>query len=241
MIIADYHVHSDFSSDSKAPMEDMIEKAIQLGLKKLCFTDHMDLDYPQVSNYNFEFDPDNYVKKVEELKSQYDKQIEIRTGIELGLQPHLSERMATLIGSYPFDFVIGSSHVVDRMDPYYPQYWENRTKKDGIYRYFESILDNCRAFQGFQVYGHIDYIIRYTPGQLQAAVKEDYSYSDYADVLDEVLKTIISYERGIEVNTAGYKYGMGYPHPKIEVLKRYKELGGELIIINPNIFVMIFI
>jgi histidinol-phosphatase (PHP family) len=142
--------------------------------------------------------------------------------------------MADLIKSYPFDFVIGSSHVVDRMDPYYPKYWENRTKKDGIYRYFESILDNCKAFQGFHVYGHIDYIIRYTPGQLQATVKEDYSYTDYADVLDEVLKMIISNGKGIEVNTAGYKYGMGYPHPKTEVLKRYKELGGELITIGSD-------
>ena len=30
MIRADYHVHSEFSSDSSTPMEDMIEKAIEL-------------------------------------------------------------------------------------------------------------------------------------------------------------------------------------------------------------------
>ena len=35
MIIADYHVHSRFSSDSTAPMEDMVEKAISLGMKKI--------------------------------------------------------------------------------------------------------------------------------------------------------------------------------------------------------------
>jgi histidinol-phosphatase (PHP family) len=232
MIIADYHVHSDFSSDSKAPMEQMIEEAIRLRLKKLCFTDHMDFDYPQVSNYNFTFDSKAYTTKLNELKEQYHKQIEILTGIELGLQPHLSDRLSDLLDSYPFDFAIGSSHVVNHTDPYFPEYWENRTKEEGIRLYFESIIENCKSFQGFNVYGHIDYIIRYVPGQ--EVTKATYSYLDYADLLDEVLKTIISYGKGIEINTAGFKYGLGHAHPKPEVLKRYKELGGELITIGSD-------
>ena len=37
MILADYHLHTSFSSDSESPMEDMIKKAISLGLKTICF------------------------------------------------------------------------------------------------------------------------------------------------------------------------------------------------------------
>lgn len=233
MIISDYHVHSDFSSDSKAPMEQMIAKAIELGLKRLCFTDHMDYDYPIVkSGGNFEFDLAAYFKKLSELKERYDKQLEILSGIELGLQPHLTDRLNQLVKSYPFDFIIGSSHVVDHIDPYYPTYWESRTREEGIRDYFESIIANCKAFQGFHIYGHLDYIIRYVPGQSE--VKADYSYADYADLLDEVLKTIISYGKGIEINTAGLKYGLGFAHPKKEVLFRYRELGGELITIGSD-------
>lgn len=235
MINSDYHLHSDFSSDSTTPMEQMIERALQLGLKKLCFTDHMDYDYPPISNHNFVFDPKDYVKKLEELKERYHNKIEILTGIELGLQPHIADRMNALINSYHFDFIIGSSHVVDHYDPYYPEYWENYDMKQGIVRYFASIIENCKAFHGFHVYGHIDYIIRYVPQRFHASTQNaDYSYLDYADLLDEVLKTIISYGRGIEVNTAGLKYGLGYPHPKAEVIKRYKELGGELITIGSD-------
>ena len=232
MIIADYHVHTSFSSDSKAPAEHMIKRAIELGFQKICITDHMDYDYPEVNEYPFVFDPDAYVKELEDLKKRYYKQIDVLMGIELGLQPHLTDKLNKLINSYPFDFVIGSSHVVDHFDPYYPKYWENRTNKDGIFRYFESITENCKAFQGFNVYGHIDYIIRYAPSITEK--KADYSYSDYADILDEVFKTIISYGKGIEINSAGLKYGLGYPHPKPEVLKRYKELGGELITIGSD-------
>lgn len=232
MIIADYHVHSDFSSDSQTPMEQMIEQAIRLGLQKICFTDHMDIDYPPVSQLSFIFDPVPYYAKLEKLKEKYNKQIKILTGIELGLQPHIVDRMQTLIDSYPFDFVIGSSHIVDRMDPYFPEYWENRSVRNGIHRYFESITQYCRLFQGFHVYGHIDYIVRYIPHPKEATV--DYSFSDYSDVLDEALKTLLSYGKGIEVNTAGLKYGLGYPHPKTDILRRYRELGGELITIGSD-------
>lgn len=232
MIIADYHVHSDFSSDSQTPMEQMIERAIQLGLQKICFTDHMDYDYPPVSDLTFAFDPEPYYTKLQVLKKQYEKQIKVLMGVELGLQTHLADRLNSLINRYPFDFIIGSTHVVDHMDPFTPQYWENRSIHDSIYRYFESIAEYCRLFQGFHVYGHIDYIIRYVPGQKDT--KYDYSYYDYTDILDEALKTILSYDKGIEINTAGLKYGLGYAHPKAEILKRYRELGGELITIGSD-------
>lgn len=232
MIIADYHVHSDFSSDSKAPMEEMVKKAISLGLKRICFTDHMDYDYPKVSDLTFLFDFEAYIKKINFLKEKYKTDINILTGIELGLQPHLTKQLTDLVNSHPVDFIIGSSHVVDHYDPYYKEYWEGKTKKQGMQAYFQSIIDNCRAFQGFHVYGHIDYIVRYVPKHLDEEI--EYSYNDYAEILDEVLKTILHYERGIEVNSAGLKYGLSFPHPKVEILQRYRELGGEIITIGSD-------
>jgi histidinol-phosphatase (PHP family) len=256
MIIADYHVHSDFSSDGKASMEQMVERALRLGLKTLCFTDHMDYDYPQVSDYSFVFDVEEYRKKLDDLKERYHGRIELLTGVELGLQPQIRDKMTSLIEGFPFDFVIGSSHVVDHVDPYYPEYWQEISEEEGIRGYFESILDNCRSFHGFHVYGHLDYIVRYTPSMvnykkiLQSdpttpgyhSLREEayqrvcslYTYPKYSDILDEVLKTILTMGKGIEVNTSGLKYGLGNPHPRTEILKRYKELGGELITIGSD-------
>jgi histidinol-phosphatase (PHP family) len=214
-------------------MEQMIERAIQLGLKRLCFTDHMDYDYPHKGDISFVFDPEEYTKKLTEMKVKYHGKLEILTGIELGLQPQVMEEFNKLMQEYRFDFAIGSSHVLDYIDPYFPQFWENRTREEGIRAYFQSIIDNCKQFQKFfHIYGHLDYIIRYAP--TPEGTKSDYSYADYADLLDEVLKTILSCGKGIEVNTAGLKYGLGYPHPKKEVLKRYRELGGELITIGSD-------
>ena len=38
----------------------------------------------------------------------------------------------------------------------------------------------------------------------------------------------------MECNTAGFKYGLGQPHPSTEILKRYKELGGELLTLGSD-------
>ena len=51
---------------------------------------------------------------------------------------------------------------------------------------------------------------------------------------DEVLKTILNADKAVEVNTAGFKYGLNNMHPHKDVLKRYKELGGEIITLGSD-------
>ena len=50
-MLADYHVHTEFSDDSQELMEEQVKKAISLGLTELCFTDHVDYgikkDWPE--------------------------------------------------------------------------------------------------------------------------------------------------------------------------------------------------
>ncbi len=229
MITADYHVHSCYSSDSKTPMVDMIEQAIHLGIKKICFTDHMDYDFPNKYNLPFVFNPMEYFDELSVLADKYKNKIKVLKGIELGLQPYLADRYQKLLREYDFDFVIASSHLVDQIDPYHPEYWADKTSEEGIQRYFQSIIENVNAFSGFQVYGHIDYVVRYAPDK-----NLTYTYEKYADILDEVLTTILNAGKGIEVNTSGYKYGLGFTHPHTDVLRRYKELGGELITIGSD-------
>lgn len=228
MIICDFHNHTSFSADSNTPSEFMVEKAIELGLQYFCITDHMDLDFPY-AELDFTFSVPAYFKKHRELREKYGKQITLLTGIELGLQPGLSQRLAALLAEHSFDFVIGSSHIVDRMDPYYPEYWQNKEETAGILRYFETILENIADFDDIDVYGHIDYIVRYAPSKAK-----NYSYKKYQEILDEILGTLISKNIGLECNTAGFKYGLGFPNPHMDILKKYRQLGGEIITVGSD-------
>lgn len=228
MIICDYHNHTDFSADCDTSAEKMIEKAIELGLSYLCITDHMDPDM-NFPGLDFTFDLKEYFKKHSEWKERFHDKITILTGIELGLQPHIGKELSDILAYGDYDFAIGSAHVCDKVDPYFPEYWKDKTEYQGTYRYFEYILECIHAYDDFDVFGHVDYIVRYGPTK-----SENYSYEKYQDVLDEILKTLISKNIGLELNTAGLKYGLGFAHPHIDILKKYKELGGEIITIGSD-------
>ena len=69
---------------------------------------------------------------------------------------------------------------------------------------------------------------------LCAYKRENYSILDYKDIIDEILMLLIQNGKGIECNTAGFKYGLGVPNPENYVLKRYHELGGEILTIGSD-------
>lgn len=231
-ICADCHLHSSHSGDSRASMESMIEQGLALGLKQMCFTEHMDMDYPVTDRDpedKFILNTDSYLYDLIRCKERYADRIKLLFGIELGLQPHLSGNNARYVHSYDFDFVIGSSHVVNGKDPYYPSYYEGRTEADAYREYFTSIMDNLKKFTNFDVYGHLDYVVRYGPNK-----DENYAYADYRDVIDAILNMLIENEKGIELNTAGLRKGLHAPNPCADILRRYRELGGELITIGSD-------
>lgn len=224
----DTHMHTRYSGDSDARPEDMINTAMNLGLDGICITDHMDYDYPNDAEL-FLFDVGMQQEELSALKEKYKDRFLVLLGIELGLQPQVAEQNRQLLASYDFDFVIGSSHVVHGFDPYYKEYYEGKTEHEAYLEYFESILENISVFENFDVYGHIDYVVRYGPNK-----NADYSYQKYADVIDEIFIQLIQKGKGIELNTAGLKYGLGHPHPTEEALKRYRELGGEILTLGSD-------
>ena len=219
----DQHMHCNFSGDSDALPEDMIKAGIAHGLSGICFTDHLDYDYPEEPNI-FLLDFDNYFKALSDLKEKYADKISVNIGIELGLQTQAAGQNLAVAEKYPFDFIIGSSHVVNHMDPYYPEFFAGRDEDAAYMEYFESVLENINSVVDFDVYGHIDYVVRYGPNK-----NAFYTYEKFKDIIDAILTQLISKGKGIEVNTGGFKYGLGHPNPTEDIIKRYRELGGEII------------
>lgn len=242
IIHSDNHVHTYFSTDSDTPMEDMLKNAIEKEFSSICFTDHMDYNFPSEGDTpEFLLDIEPYFQEMKRLSEKYGDRIKIRRGIELGLKKDCLDKCISLTKEYPFDFVIGSTHLVDNIDPYYDTFWNDTPEKSGILRYYETTLNNVNLGADFDVYGHIDYIIRYTPKmkQLKSQGLSDDTYinrltSDSMDIIEQILKTLIYNGKGIEINTAGFKYGLGHPNPHEKILKLYHELGGEIITIGSD-------
>ncbi len=218
----DIHVHSRYSTDSEAEMEDVVKKAVETGLSYLCFTDHIDYDFPYEET--FDFDEAEYFAEIRELKEKYKDRIKLLAGVELGMQEQVAKRYRDLLKEWPFDFAIGSQHLVGGKDPFYPETFEGQNESDVYRRYFEEMLANIKAFHEFDSLGHLDYIVRYGPRK-----SKNYSYRNYADVIDEILKLLVRYNLAIEINTAGIRKQLGHPNPHPDILRRYRELGGTLV------------
>lgn len=231
-ILADFHTHSHHSGDSTASMESMVDAALAQGFHSLCFTEHNDFDYPVSEDCpagTFDLNVDPYLYDVIRLREKYQDDIQILFGIELGLMPETMRKNAILAKNYDFDFIIGSGHICHGKDPYYPPFFEGRTDRDAFEEYFISLLENVKKFKNFDILGHMDYVVRYSPNK-----DANYSYADYKDVIDELLSLLIENEKGIEINTGGYSSGMKDLHPCLDIVKRYQELGGEIITIGSD-------
>ena len=227
----DYHVHTSFSGDSETPAENQIRKALELGMPSVCITDHQDFDFPEEKyGISFEFDTAAYMKEMTALKDRYRGRIDIRTGVELGLQDHLKDQLDAYVKSWDFDYVIGSIHLVRHIDPYYPEYFEGRSSVAAFREYFETVLNNVKLHDDFDALGHLDYIVRYAPDFRNLR----YPASQVEDVIDEILRVLISKDKALEVNTAGLRYGLGFTNPHSKVIRRYLELGGEYLILGSD-------
>ena len=219
----DTHMHTDFSGDSDASPKEMAQQAIRLQLEGICITDHLDYDYPNEPEL-FLLDLDRYVPSILNLKETYQGRLDIRLGIEIGVQPHLAEKHKQIVSSLPFDQVIGSSHTAKGMDPYYPEYFYGSSQEDAYIRYFSSVMENISCFTDFDVYGHLDYVTRYGNSPVPA-----YTFDSCRKQIDEILKRLIRLEKALEINTGGFSSACRQVNPHPEILKRYYELGGRIV------------
>lgn len=222
----DMHLHSRFSFDSNAAPEDEIKQARLMGLSGMCFTDHNDFDYRQPDGSTaFSLDFDAYISYFSRLKESITDSFDLLMGLEQGLTISAADRINSYDPKGILDFIIGSTHVVDSLDPYYPEFWEKRDALSGVRRYYENMYECIGSINNFDVYGHLDYITRYLPQRYK-----DINHDELLplELVREILKKLIYNGKGIEINTAGWRKGT-HPNPSALILKEYKNLGGEII------------
>lgn len=224
----DFHIHSDFSMDCKYLMEEMVKASIDKNMKSVCFTDHIDYEVGK-DKIDIDFRTQDYFRKVKKVKYKHLKDIDVFAGVEIGMQPYLANRYNKLINNNPFDFVIMSIHAIDGTDIYFDNFTYGKSPIDAIIEYYEYMYQCLLSFENFDIIGHIDYIDRYFENSSMVP-----DFSEYSFIVEDILKLIIEKGKGIELNTAGKRYGLDYYHPKIDILQLYKNLGGEIITIGSD-------
>jgi len=225
MYLVDYHTHSHNSFDGYLPVDVIAQLAITRGIKELCITDHY-----ECSDLHTPMEPTFKKSRFEilEAREKYGDKIKLLYGIELGQMHFEPELCKEFISKNDFDFIIGSMHNLrgDR-DIYYVQFDKFNSPKI-LEEYLLELLELSKSAD-YNVIGHITYPMRY--------IVRDGEYIDianYRDIIDEILKAVISRGRGIEVNASGLVHLLGDTIPPYSIVKRYRELGGEIITVGSD-------
>lgn len=252
MMFADYHIHTYYSDDSTYPMEQVVKDAISKGITYLCFTDHVDygikedadkltpeqrqelklkIQHPNVPQYNVDYPA--YVAEYQDLKEKYADKINLKLGMEFGLQIHTIPQYQKLFNSYPFDFIIMSCHQVENKEFWTQEFQQGRSQDEYNQRYYDEILEQVKNYHDYSVLGHLDLIARYDKTGV-------YPFAKIQDKIAEILKIVIADGKGIELNTSSVRYkihnaqGEHELTPSKEILALYKELGGRIITVGSD-------
>lgn len=234
----DYHVHTIYSDDSDVAMEDYVKKGIALGLDEICFCDHVDYgikrdwDDPRGILYDGKraianVDYPKYVEDVMTLKAKYKDDICLKMGMEFGIQKHTIDKFEQLFNRYPFDFIILSIHQIDDKEFWSQDYQKGKTQDEYQREYYQNLLEVIQEYKDYSVLGHLDLIKRYDKCGA-------YPDEKIMDLVDEILKTVIRDNKGIEINTSSWQYGLVDTTPSKNILHRYLELGGKIITIGSD-------
>ena len=137
----DYHMHCQYSADSPASLRTQLEAAQAAGLQEICFTDHVDFDGSGLP-------PADIAARDRELQALLPNYpaLTVRRGAEVGMKDAATAQAAwQAIGRLGLDFIIGSVHMVDGVDSYYPAFFEGRTKAESCQAYLAAVLRGLEA------------------------------------------------------------------------------------------------
>ena len=228
----DNHNHSQFSFDGKkTTIEKSALSAKNKGLGGICFSDHCDFYVPPMKAA-FEnlvpeyFDVPEQQAEIDRVSGLIcDRNFKILKGIEIGMYEECREQIRKVLNDNKFDQIIASVHYIDRTDPYYGGFYDGKDWKQAYGRYLETIYREMTWLKDFDIMAHYDYIARYAPYP-QASIL----YRDFSDILDEMFTYLTQEGKALEINTKSYQdYKGRTPQLDLDLLRRYKEMGGEFI------------
>jgi len=250
MFLADYHIHSYFSNDSDAPLEDLVKTAIERGASEIAITDHHETiqkvgpflnhvyqidkwtpQYPiwTVPTHDRPVDYRAVKKEIDELNEKYKGKIYIVYGIEAGQAQANPDEVHEIVNSHPFDFVLASTHTLENdLDLFFIDF--SKCDAEKVYGEYLERLHKCIDYGNFDVMAHVNYAGRYIVRD--TGIK--YDYSIFEEQFREIFKRLAHLGKGIEINTSGLFQGLDEPIPSLWLLKVYRDCGGEIVTVGSD-------
>ncbi|MBO8127649.1 MAG: histidinol-phosphatase [Peptococcaceae bacterium] len=233
----DYHVHPGYSIDaSPVEIRDYCRRAVELGLREICFTTHFEFDPVRRDIDNFVIldgkrHPahdlmwlEAYFKEIEDAQREFkDTGLKVKAGIEVGYDIGLEREIERVLKDYPFDFVLGAIHCLDHiaissmMES--PQYFASRSPAEVREDYFTTLREAVNT-GFFDCIAHLDLYKRYGIKHYGSEI-----LTVHRGVIEPILKEMARRNMGLEINTSSLRRGVKEFHPSREIISLAVEAG----------------
>ena len=243
----DGHVHSQWSWDApRGDMERTCARAVELGLKSIAFTDHVDLtpwalhgaDVPKGLRAHVNggmmlaepLDVAGYLESVERCREMFPDLL-VLSGVEVS-EPHLhQDAVSDLLSAGTFDRVLGSVHSLVDLGAAFESReggsvagvrveiastYAQRPPLDVVRNYLGEVATMAESSAPFSVLAHIDYPARSWPSSA-TPFRPELVEEEYRHALGALAAS----GRALEVNTR-----LRFP---AEVVKWWHEMGGQAV------------
>ncbi|MFW6287602.1 MAG: histidinol-phosphatase HisJ family protein [bacterium] len=207
----DLHVHTHHSCDSLVSIDKYCKKAIEMGVKYICFTDHLDFNTTD-EGFGY-YNKDKFFEEFNIAKEKYADNLTILSGIEFS-EPHIYQREFEEYCQLPYDFILGAVHFwANDMFPS-EMIKVNYPLESAFKRYWEEVF-KAVSFGGFDSMAHIDFPKRYYKNSL-------WEKSEMEDIFTAMVDNNIA----LEINTSSLRKGLDESMPDKDLLQIYNDCGG---------------
>ena len=235
----DIHTHSNLSPDSADEPMDMAERACELGVKHFALTDHIELDEFNDGEWDYWAAIEKSKPTYEKLRAAFDGRMKIYYGAEIGQVMYDLHTAEKILAGHDYDFVIGSVHRTVHYEHMSRIPDTEFDRRRVLAEYFEEML-NLVEWGKFCTLAHMTFLMRFVNIDTRSGLvteKEkrcDAVFEEYGTIIDKILEIIVKKDIALEVNSSGYRRGLGGPMAGAAFIKRYRELGGRMITVGSD-------
>ncbi len=172
--MVDYHIHLENGPYNLEWLLKFWQAAEKIGIRELGITEHChkfkefyslfaylesdNEEHPYMQEWikaDFNHYLEDYINLLTEAKG---KGIPIKIGLEMDYLPNSAPLVEDIINQYPFDFILGSVHIIDKWGfDYAPYAWNGKNIDDAYIDYYQTLLEAVES-NLFDVIAHLDLI-----------------------------------------------------------------------------------
>lgn len=226
----------EYCDHAYSPLQEILEAAVRAGYHTFGVTEHAPrvearFLYRNEIALGWGVDTlvtlfDRYARRLPALVEDFADRIELLRGFEIEVVPAASyvSLMREHRARYGFEYIVGSVHYVEEIsiDGELEDFERAREACGGLeplaVRYYQTVAQMVQALQP-EVVAHLDLIRLYGHrfGSLQtAAIRR---------AVEEALEAVRETGGILEINTAGYRKGLGEPYPAAWVVQLANRMG----------------